>query len=95
MTSATGIDVEAIAAAAADPQRSKLALQLVSDALDRNPASFEACMFDLVPAMLQCAAKSMEAQCTCCSIMDMAAERCSSPRELITLVLAQLDEAAR
>ena len=95
MVSATGIDVGSIAAAAGDPEESKLALKLASDFLDHQPEIFEASLFDLVPALLQCARTSEEAQQACSSIMDRVGTRCSSPRELIMIVLAQLDEAAR
>ena len=57
-------------------------------------ADFEAVMFDALPLLVDCAAASFATLEGFIKLMWLVAHECN-PREVITLVLALLDEAAR
>ena len=55
---------------------------------------FEAVMFDVLPPLVECAEASFATLEGFIKLMGLVAHQCN-PREVITLVLALLDEAAR
>ena len=55
---------------------------------------FEAVMFDVLPLLVDCAGASFAALDAFTTLMGEVARHCN-PREVITVVLALLDEAAR